>query len=212
MLTLRVAKNIPLKTDTAYKPVYASCQFVDGSTFRSLELPQGSECRFNARHVYLIGRTDVALMREYLASQLVHVNLHDCDKRSPADSTVTFAKGQACISLKDFLQSNVREVKMRAEVCPVKREYVDTTRNLDLNASARKPEHKDQISSPYMDHGTYFVVHAELTRPIQHMGEPSDEELAGGRSKWFDRTSPQRASLRRLQSSVLHDSSVQSPS
>ena len=32
-------KDIPFKTDPKFKPIYASLQFLDGTTFKTLEMP-----------------------------------------------------------------------------------------------------------------------------------------------------------------------------
>ena len=33
-------KDIPFKTDPKYKPIYATLQFIDGSSFKTFEQPQ----------------------------------------------------------------------------------------------------------------------------------------------------------------------------
>jgi hypothetical protein len=39
-INLVSCKDIPFKTEPRYKPIYASCEFVDGETFTTLEMPQ----------------------------------------------------------------------------------------------------------------------------------------------------------------------------
>lgn len=46
-IQINVAKEIPYKTEPKFKPIYASCKFVDGRTFKTLEMPQGPHCKFN---------------------------------------------------------------------------------------------------------------------------------------------------------------------
>lgn len=38
-INLVACKDIPFKTEPRFKPIYASCAFVDGQTFRTLEMP-----------------------------------------------------------------------------------------------------------------------------------------------------------------------------
>jgi hypothetical protein len=38
-LDLRAVKDIPYKTEPKYKPIYASCQFVDDREFKTQEMP-----------------------------------------------------------------------------------------------------------------------------------------------------------------------------
>lgn len=74
------AKDIPYKTEPKFKPVFCVTKFVDGSSFKTPELPQQPNCRFNAKHVWLLGRSDPVQVREMLASKLLQVELHDCDE------------------------------------------------------------------------------------------------------------------------------------
>ena len=38
-LNLVNCKDIPFKTEPKYKPIFAECQFVTGTTFKTLEMP-----------------------------------------------------------------------------------------------------------------------------------------------------------------------------
>jgi hypothetical protein len=57
-------------------------------------------------------------------------------------------------------------LKLRADVFPMKRKLVDTTRILDLNTSAKKCEAKTEQFSPYLVNSTYAVLMANLCHPI----------------------------------------------
>lgn len=59
-----------------------------------------------------------------------------------------------------------REVKLRADVYPMKKEMTDTTNNLDLNGTARKADKCADKFSPYMQNMTHFVLNAQLAGPI----------------------------------------------
>ena len=39
-IRLAACKDIPFKTEPKYKPIFARVEFVDGSKFRTLDLPQ----------------------------------------------------------------------------------------------------------------------------------------------------------------------------
>lgn len=54
-LTLSSVKDIPFKTDPKFKPITARVTYVDGRSFTTLELPQQSQCKFDHKHVFLIG-------------------------------------------------------------------------------------------------------------------------------------------------------------
>ena len=101
-------------------------------------MPQQPHCRFNQKHVFLVGRHDPVLLKEMMATRLVRVFLHDCDEEVPEDLEINFSVGQAQFTFKDFLRPYCRELKLRADVFPMKRVGVDNTQNLDLNTSARK--------------------------------------------------------------------------
>ena len=59
-----------------------------------------------------------------------------------------------------------RELKLRADVFPMKRLLVDNTRDLDLNTSAKKGQAKTEQFSPYLINSTYVVIMANLCYPI----------------------------------------------
>lgn len=86
-------KDIPFKTDPRFKPIYASLVFVDGTTFKTLEMPQQPACKFNHKHVFLVGNINATSLKELLSQDLVRVYLHDCDEYVSANSTVTFPVG-----------------------------------------------------------------------------------------------------------------------
>lgn len=60
-----------------------------------------------------------------------------------------------------------REVKLRADVHPTKKEMIDNTNNLDLNNTAKKADKCFDKFSPYMQHMTYFVMNVQLAASIQ---------------------------------------------
>jgi len=64
------------------------------------------------------------LFKELLTTQLVKVDLHDSDEYvAPEDEKdAKFSYGQARFTLKDFLRPHCRELKLRSDVFPVKRQ------------------------------------------------------------------------------------------
>ena len=70
-INIVAGKSIPYKTEPKYKPIFASCDFVDGRNFKTLEMPQQPNCKWNQKHVFLLGSCDAAKLREQLATQLV---------------------------------------------------------------------------------------------------------------------------------------------
>lgn len=108
-----------------------------------------------------------------MATKTVNLFLHDCDEHVLSkDSDATFALGKAQFSLRDFLRPNVRELKLRSDVFPMKKVVPDNTLQLDLNSTARKNDKVIDKFSPYMSNMTYFVIKAELAHPI---GAPDDK-------------------------------------
>ena len=71
MINIVAAKDIPYKTEPKFKPIFCEAKFLDGSIFKTQEMPQQPQCRFNAKHVWLMGRTDPVAFKEMLASKLL---------------------------------------------------------------------------------------------------------------------------------------------
>ncbi len=111
--------------------------------------------------------------------KLLRVELHDCDEYvAPEDEKeAKFSYGCAKFTLKDFLRPFCKEVKLRADVFPVKKEVVDNTQNIDLNTTARKNERTIEKSSPYLVHSTTVVITAELAHPIGTFNEENELKL-----------------------------------
>lgn len=174
LVNLNACKDIPFKTDPKFKPIYARFQFVDESTFLTKEMPQQSVCKFNQKHVFFIGETDATQMKELLATKLVKVFLHDCDEYVKDGAEATFPIGQAQFTFKDFLRPFCRELRLRSDVFPLKKEIIDTTNQLDLNTTARRNDKIIDKFSPYMQHLTYFVLNAHLAFPIGSFSQTKD--------------------------------------
>jgi hypothetical protein len=109
-----------------------------------------------------------------LATRLVRVYLHDCDEFVSEDTDVKFSVGQSQFTFKDFLRHYCKELKLRADVFPMKRVEVDNTQNLDLNTTARKNEKTMEKFSPYLNMSTYSVVQANLSHPIGAFNEAKE--------------------------------------
>lgn len=92
-INLVAIKDIPYKVEPRFKPIYATCEFVDGQTFTTREMPQQPSCRFQQKHVFLVGKHDPVLLKEMLATRLVRVYLHDCDEFVSEDTDVNFSVG-----------------------------------------------------------------------------------------------------------------------
>ena len=119
------------------------------------------------------------MLKEKLATQIVGVELHDCDEYmadKEDEAVAKFSCGRAKFTLRDFLRPNCLELKLRSDVFPLKRDEVDNSQNLDLNTTARKNEKTVEKASPYLIHGTYATIIANLTRPIGPFNE--EQELA----------------------------------
>ena len=169
LVNLVACKDVPYKTEPQYKPIYSIFKFVDGRSFKTLEQPQQASCRFNQKHVFLLGHLDYVLLREMLATQITSVELHDCDEyieNAEDAANAKFSAGRAKFTFRDFLRSNCLELKLRSDVFPLKRDEVDNTNNLDLNTTARKNEKSVEKASPYLINATYSVIIANLARPI----------------------------------------------
>ena len=85
-----------------------------------------------------------------------------------------FPIGCAKFTLKDFLRPNCRDLKLRSDIFPVKKEVMDNTQNLDLNTTARKNERAIEKSSPYLINATYAVLTADLSYPIGSFNEEDE--------------------------------------
>lgn len=104
-----------------------------------------------------------------LATQIVSVELHDCDEyleNNQDSQNAKFSAGRAKFTFRDFLRSNCLELKLRSDVFPLKRDEVDNTNNLDLNTTAKKNEKTVEKASPYLINATYSVIIANLARPV----------------------------------------------
>jgi hypothetical protein len=168
-VNLVACKDVPFKTEPQYKPVFAIFTFVDGRNFKTIEMPQQKACKFNHKHVFLLGHLDHVSLKEMLATKIVGVELHDCDEYmdDPKDAEVAkFSAGRAKFTFRDFLRKNCLELKLRSDVFPLKRDEVDNTNNLDLNTTARKSETAVERGSPYLIHATSSIIIANLARPI----------------------------------------------
>ena len=64
---------------------------------------------------------DVAQLREWLATRLVIVTLHDCDEYTKGDVEVRFSHGQAKLVFRDFISPFCKELKLRSDVFPTKK-------------------------------------------------------------------------------------------
>lgn len=176
---LVACKDIPYKTEPKYKPIFSIFRFVDGRQFRTLDMPQQQNCRFNQKHVFLVGAMDHVQLRERLATQIVEVELHDCDEfiaNKEDEANAKFSAGKAKFTFRDFLRPFTLELKLRSDIFPMKREEVDNTQNLDLNTTARKNEKTVEKASPYLLNSTYSVIIATLARPIGPFDEKAELE------------------------------------
>jgi len=180
MINLVACKDVPYKTEPEYKPIFSYFTFVDGRKFRTMDVPQQAACRFNHKHVFLVGHLDHVLLREMLSTKIVSVELHDCDEyiaNKEDEAVAKFSAGKAKFTFRDFLRRNCLELKLRSDVFPLKRDEVDNTQNLDLNTTARKNEKTVEKASPYLVNSTYAVLIANLARPIALFDEKTELEL-----------------------------------
>jgi hypothetical protein len=71
-----------------------------------------------------VGLHDPVLFKELLATNLFRAELHDCDEIvAPEDEKdAKFSVGCAKFSLKDFLRPNCKDLKLRSDIFPMKRE------------------------------------------------------------------------------------------
>ena len=93
-------------------------------------MPQQSECRFNQKHVFLLGDLDYVQLKEMLATNIVSVELHDNDEYmedKEDEANAIFSAGKAKFTFRDFLRSNCLQLKHRSDVFPLKRDLVDNT-------------------------------------------------------------------------------------
>lgn len=110
---------------------------------------------------------------------LVRVELHDCDEyvNKEDEKDARFSYGCATFTLKDFLRPNCKELKLRSDIFPVKKELIDNTMNIDLNTTAKKNERTIEKSSPYLMHATYAVIVCELSVPLGSFNEENELKL-----------------------------------
>lgn len=104
LITLVACKDIPAKSDPKFKPIFARLQFVDNQSFKTVEMPQQRNCKFDQKHVFLLGRQDPTLLREMLSTNLVKAYLHDCEEFVSEGSDANFSVGLAQFSFRDFLR------------------------------------------------------------------------------------------------------------
>lgn len=130
-----------------------------------------------------------------LTTKLVRVELHDCDEYVAAEDEkdAKFSVGCAKFTLKDFLRPHCKELKLRSDIFPVKREQTDNTQNTDLNTTAKKNERTIEKSSPYLINATYAVITAELSYPIGSFNEENELKLLK-QAKELDGVGEQRPS------------------
>ena len=96
-VNLVACKSIPYKTEPRFKPVHAVFSFIDGRKFQSQEMPQQAACRFQHKHVFLVGEMDHVLLLEDLATKVVTVELHDCDESTRAFYVKEMVRGPSTI-------------------------------------------------------------------------------------------------------------------
>jgi len=89
----------------------------------------------------------------------------------PEGSDATFAVGLAQFSFRDLLRPFCKQLKLRSDVFPMKKQAVDNTNQLDLNTTARKNDKVVDKFSPYMQHMTYFIMTADLAHQIEVFDE-----------------------------------------
>ncbi len=126
------------------------------------------------KHVFLIGLQDPVQFKEFLATRYLTFELHDNDEEIDAEEDAVFSYGVARFTLRDFLRPLTRDVKLRSDVFPLKREQLDRTNNLDLNTTARKAERTVEHFSPYLVNATYAVITADLAFPIGTFNEKDE--------------------------------------
>lgn len=128
-INLVACKDIPYKTEAKFKPIYCVFRFVDGRSFTTMDFPQQSFIRLMHKHVFLVGTMDPIQFKELITTQIVKVELHDCDEYvAPEDEKeAKFSIGCAKFTIKDFLRPNCKELKLRSDIFPVKREQQDNT-------------------------------------------------------------------------------------
>jgi hypothetical protein len=102
LFTVRGFRDIPIKAEPVYLPVFATVQFVEGSSYRTHEMPQASTAKFNHQHVFLLGANDPVLLRELITTKTVKILLHDNEEMTEERSD--FPKGVAEFTLRDLLK------------------------------------------------------------------------------------------------------------
>ena len=82
----------------------------------------------------------------------------------------------ATFTIKDFLRPYCKDLKLRSDVFPMKKELLDNTLNLDLNTTAKKMEKTLEKFSPYLINHTYAVLTCDLSYPIGWFNEEAELE------------------------------------
>ena len=75
--------------------------------------------------MFLLGHLDHVMLREKLATQIVGVELHDCDEYmndKEDEANAKFSAGRAKFTFRDFLRRNCLQLKLRSDVFPLKRD------------------------------------------------------------------------------------------
>ena len=107
---------------------------------------------------------------ENLSTKVLKVYLHDCEQYTD-DPQATFQKGKCQFTLRDLQGHFCRELKLRGEVVPTKREEIDNSQILNLNTTARKAELGKESLNPYLENDTYCVINIKLACPIEAFNE-----------------------------------------
>mmetsp|Transcript_39722 Transcript_39722/g.38287 ORF Transcript_39722/g.38287 Transcript_39722/m.38287 type:complete len:132 (-) Transcript_39722:280-675(-) len=128
---------------------------------------------------------DQVLLKEMLTTNLLKVELHDCDEYvAPEDEEdARFSYGCARFNLKDFLRPFCKELKLMSDIFPVKKVAAENQNLVDLNTTAKKNERTIEKSSPYLIHGTYAVIIAELSHTIGSFNEELELKLLKGKGE-----------------------------
>lgn len=185
-LNILSAKDIPEKEGNQFMPVFSVCRFVDGQEYKTSSLPQDEICKWMHHHCFLLGEADQVVLKELLETQTVKIELHDSEEEVKVvdPDQPKFPFGLAKISLKDILNPYSLQLRLRADVFPLKRDINYDNFNLDLNQTARKAEMDTlQKFCPYLNNGTYFILSAELARPIGIFDESAEIEKIKAQKK-----------------------------
>lgn len=58
------AKELPFQTDKNYLPIYSKYVFFEGTTIQTHKVPQAGLCKWNHKHVFLLGLMDQTFLKE----------------------------------------------------------------------------------------------------------------------------------------------------